>query len=79
MMKEQTLTFAAICQVAHLVQTLSRSGQIDESDLSILLRSITITSPKNCLEVYGGDIIHLKKGLTLLITHLGDKSEKKRS
>ena len=77
MLKEQTLTFAVVCQVAHLVQTLSRSGQIDEHDLTILLRSITITSPKNSLEVYGGQLTNIKMGLELLITHLGGKSQQK--
>ena len=77
MLKEQTLTFAVVCQVAHLVQTLSRTGQIDEHDLTILLRSITITSPKNSLEVYGGQLTNIKMGLELLITHLGGKSQQK--
>lgn len=77
MLKDQTLTFAVICQVAHLVQTLSRTGKIDEDDLTVLLRSITITSPQNSLEVYGGDLKNIKTGLELLVTHLGGKSQQK--
>ncbi|MCJ8321675.1 MAG: high frequency lysogenization protein HflD [Colwellia sp.] len=77
MLKEQTLTFAVVCQVSHLVQTLSRSGKINEDDLTVLLRSITITSPQNSLEVYGGELINIKKGLELLVTHLGGKSQQK--
>jgi len=77
MIKEQTLTFAVLCQVAHLVQSLSRSGQINEDDLTVLLRSITITSPQNTLEVYGGKLSNIKQGLELIVTHLGGKSQHK--
>ncbi len=77
MIREQTLTFAVVCQVAHLVQHLSRTGQVDQDDLTVLLRSITITSPKNTLEVYGGELSNIKTGLDLLVTHLGGKSQQK--
>lgn len=73
-MKEQTLTFAAICQVAAHVQHVSRHGKIDEDDLSLLLNSLIEMSPENTLAVYGGDIANLKPGLELLIKHLGDSS-----
>ncbi|MFQ3289068.1 MAG: high frequency lysogenization protein, partial [Alteromonadaceae bacterium] len=56
MIKEQTLTFAVICQVAQLIQNLSKTGQVNEEDLTVLLRSITLTSPENTLEVYGGSL-----------------------
>lgn len=71
-MNDQTITFAAICQVAFYVQQVSRTGSIHEDDLSILLNSLTQMSPENTLAVYGSDITHLKKGLELLINHLGD-------
>jgi len=71
-MKDQTITFAAICQVAHLVQQVSRNGQINDNELEILLNSITTTSPENTLAVYGGELANVKQGLELLINHLGD-------
>jgi high frequency lysogenization protein len=74
-MKDQTITLAAICQAANLVQQVSRTGRIDENELAILLKSITQTSPENTLAVYGGDIMNLKQGLELLINHLGDSSD----
>lgn len=75
-MKELTITFAAICQVAHLVQQVSRNGQVDDSELAILLNSIITTSPDDTLAVYGGELANVKQGLELLINHLGDsKSE----
>ena len=71
-MKELTITFAAICQVAHLVQQVSRNGQVDDSELAMLLNSIVTTSPDNTLAVYGGELANVKQGLELLINHLGD-------
>lgn len=76
-MKEQTLTLAAICQVAYWVQKLSRTGQIDEAELTILLKSIMNTSPSSTLDVYGNDLINLKVGLTTLTQHLGNQSKNK--
>jgi high frequency lysogenization protein len=74
---EQTLTLAAVCQVAYWVQKISRSGQVDEDVLALLLNSVMITSPENTMEVYGGEISHLKMGLTTLVNHLGNKSTNK--
>ncbi|TWX65964.1 high frequency lysogenization protein HflD [Colwellia demingiae] len=70
-MKDQTITFAAICQVAYQVQQVSRTGQISDEEFSVLLQSIIETSPVNTLAVYGGEIGNIKKGLELLISHLG--------
>lgn len=71
-MKDQTLTFAAICLVAHSVQQVSQYNRVDEDNLTVLLNSLIETSPDNTLAVYGGDIANLKLGLELLISHLGD-------
>jgi len=73
-MNDQTITFAAICQIAQLVQQISRTGQVDEQDLAIMLNSLTITSPENTLAVYGGDIANVKSGFSVMINHLGDSS-----
>ncbi len=78
-MKDQTLAFAVICQVAYLVQQVARTGHIDEEVLALLLKSITITSPQNVLEVYGGAYKPLHKGLTLIIEHLGNKAKERDS
>lgn len=76
-LNEQTITLAAICQVADLVQVLSRKGQTKEQEFTMLLNSIMLTSPENTLEVYGGDVNSLKLGLTTLVTHLGNQSKSK--
>ena len=77
-MKDQVITFAAVCQVAHFVQQVSRSGQIDDENLSILLNSIIQTSPESTLAVYGSDLANIKKGLTHLVEHLGDNDKKSK-
>ena len=74
---EQTLTLAAICQVSHSVQRLSRHGQINDDDLTVLLKSIMVTSPENTLEVYGDDYANVKIGLETLISHLGNNAKQK--
>ena len=76
-MKDQTITLAAICQVAQLVQQVSRNGQIDDHELAILLNSITATSPDNTLAVYGNDLTNVKQGLEVLIHHLGESTSNK--
>ncbi|TYK66730.1 high frequency lysogenization protein HflD [Colwellia echini] len=73
-MKDQTLTFAAICQVAHHVQQVSHHNRINEEDMAVLLNSLIQMSPENTLAVYGSDMINLKQGLELLVEHLGDSS-----
>jgi high frequency lysogenization protein len=77
-MKDQVITFAAVCQVAHFVQQVSRSGQIDDENLSILLNSIIQTSPESTLAVYGSDLANIKTGLTHLVEHLGDNDKKSK-
>lgn len=73
-MKDQTITFAAMCLVAHSVQQISHHNKTDEGDLCLLLNSLIQTSPENTLAVYGGDVANLKIGLELLIKQLGDSS-----
>jgi len=74
---EQTITLAAVCQVANLVQRLSRKSQMNEEEFTTLLKSIMVTSPQNTLEVYGGELSHLTIGLKTLIAHLGNQAQQK--
>ena len=71
-MKDQAITFAVICQVAHYVQKVSRSGNISDEEFSVLLHSLIQTSPVNTLAVYGGEVSNVKKGLSLLVNHLSN-------
>lgn len=76
-LEKQTITMAAVCQVAALVQKIARSGANIEDEFKVMLESIIITSPENTLEVYGNDISHLKMGLTALIEQLGNQTKQK--
>ncbi|OKY27234.1 MULTISPECIES: high frequency lysogenization protein HflD [Thalassotalea] len=75
--QEQTITLAAICQISYLVQKLARHGQSDNEALSIMLNSILVTSPKNTMEVYGGELQNIRKGLSTLVSHLGNGEQQK--
>lgn len=79
-MKDQAITFAAICQIANFVQQISKKGVLsseqDNDIFAVLLESIIKTSPENTLDVYGGQLTNIKQGLVLLIEHLGDKTSK---
>ncbi|WP_448555450.1 high frequency lysogenization protein HflD [Thalassotalea montiporae] len=76
-MRDQTITFAAICQIASMVQKLARQGEIDEQQLGMMLSGITNTSPENTLAVYGGNLANIKPGLQVLVSHLGDQTKQK--
>ena len=77
-MKEQTLTFAAICLAAHQVQQISRGQSINEENFSLLLNSLVEMSPSDTLAVYGGKLSNLKDSLTLVVKHLADNDNNKR-
>jgi len=77
MLDEQTITFAAICQITHLVQKLSHTGQLSDEDLSVFLNSITVTSPNNTLDVYGANLANLQLGLSLVVKNLNGKEKTK--
>jgi high frequency lysogenization protein len=75
--QEQTLTLAAICQSAVLVQQISRTGNINADELAIMLNSILITSPSSTLAVYQNDYANLERGLKTITEHLGNDSKQK--
>ena len=75
--EQQTITMAAVCQVAALVQKIARSGENIDDDLKTMLDSIVVTSPENTLEVYGNDSANLKTGLHALIEQLGNQTKQK--
>lgn len=74
MIEQQTFTLAAVCQAAKLVQHLAQTGQVSAPELETLLTSITVTSPQQTLDVYGGDLQNLKLGFNTLVEQLGNHS-----
>jgi high frequency lysogenization protein len=75
--KDQTITLAAICQIAVNVQRISRQGTSEDEQLATFFNSVLNTSPNSTLAVYGDDINQLKKGLTTLLEHLGNDAKQK--
>lgn len=74
-MNEQILALAAICQAAYTVQKIARKGELDEQALTVMLGSITNTSPERAIDVYGGDISALKPGLQTIVDQLGNDAK----
>ncbi len=76
-LEKQTITMAAICQAAVLVQKVARTGSVDETELAMMLNSIMITSPESILDVYGNELAQLKSGLQALVEQLGNQTKQK--
>ncbi len=76
-MRDQTITFAAICQIAAMVQKIARQGSVDDEQFEVMLSSIINTSPSDTLDVYGGELSHLQDGLKALSYHLGNENKQK--
>lgn len=74
-MNEQILALAAICQAAYTVQQIARKGELDDRALTVMLSSITNTSPDRAIDVYGGDISALKFGLQTIVDQLGNDAK----
>lgn len=74
---EQTLTFAGICQAAVMVQGIARKNHYDDELFSIMLESIINTTPKQSIDVYGGNYSNLADGLKMMVAQLGDNNPNK--
>ncbi|WOH38337.1 high frequency lysogenization protein HflD [Thalassotalea fonticola] len=75
--KDQTLTFAGICQVAMMVQGIARKNHCDDELFNVMMRSIVNTNPANCLNVYDDKLANISDGLMMIVAQLGDKNPKK--
>jgi high frequency lysogenization protein len=73
----RTMAFAAICQAAHLVQQVSRTGTCEEEILRQALSGILVTDPKAPQDVFGDAT--LKEGYTAIVEQLGHGSSPKNA
>lgn len=73
-LQDQTLALAGIFQAASLVSQIARQGTCAESSLEASLRSLFVTDPDNTLDVYGGELKHLREGLDALSKILANQS-----
>ena len=76
-LKEQTITFAAICHCAQLVQNIARKNQCDQQIFDVMMNSIVNINPANTIDVYGGKIANLSDGLLAMTAQLGDSTATK--
>jgi len=73
----RTMAFAAICQAAHLVQQVSRTGNCEDESLRQTLSGILVTDPESPQDVFGGS--NLKEGYKAIVEQLGHGSSPKNA
>ena len=73
----RTMAFAAICQAAHLVQQVSRTGTCEDESLRQTLSGILVTDPESPQDVFGE--AHLKEGYKAIVEQLGHGSSPKNA
>ena len=73
----RTMAFAAICQAAHLVQQVSRTGTCEDESLRQTLSGILVTDPESPQDVFGGS--NLKEGYKAIVAQLGHGSSPKNA
>ena len=73
----RTMAFAAICQAAHLVQQVSRTGTCEDESLRQTLSGILVTDPESPQDVFGE--ANLKEGYKAIVEQLGHGSSPKNA
>ena len=73
----RTMAFAAICQAAHLVQQVSRTGTCEDESLRQTLSGILVTDPESPQDVFGDS--NLKEGYKAIVEQLGHGSSPKNA
>lgn len=73
----RTMAFAAICQAAHLVQQVSRTGTCDDESLRQTLTGILVTDPESPQDVF--EEANLKEGYKAIVEQLGHGSSPKNA
>ncbi len=62
-MNEKTLAFSAIIQAVDIIDNIAQKGFFDTQNATPLLQSLLITNADNTLDILGGDLTLIKKGL----------------
>lgn len=66
-----SIALAGICQSATLVQQFAHKGVADREAFKHSLSSLLITQPDSTLDVFGGDLAHLKQGIETALAQFG--------
>lgn len=70
-LRDRTLALAGVFMCADLVRQVARTGNVDEADLQTCLGSLFVETPESTEAVYE-HLIHVRRGLTVLIDQLGE-------
>ena len=73
----RTMAFAAICQAAHLVQQVARTGQCEDEALRHALQGILVTDPESPHDVFTE--ANLQDGYKTIVEQLGNSSTPKNA
>lgn len=68
--QEQLIALGAVFNAAVMVDTVARTGQVNEQALECMIGSLLARDPGSTLEVYGGDDTHLREGYKALASAL---------
>lgn len=68
----QTIALAGLTQAVALVKQIARHGDADQSDMETCVASILKIDADNIMDVYGGGVGGLSKGLRLLDQQLSE-------
>ena len=63
--RDRVVALAALLQAVSLVQQIAETGQVDQLEFEVLLKSLAVTDAASTEAVYG-DLTHLKMGFLQL-------------
>ncbi|WP_213878656.1 high frequency lysogenization protein HflD [Pseudomonas sp. dw_358] len=68
--QEQLVALGGVFEAAVLVDRIAKTGQVAEASLGCMLGSLLIRDPRDTLEVFGGDDLHLREGYRAMASAL---------
>ncbi|MDH2998068.1 lysogenization protein HflD [Pasteurellaceae bacterium LFhippo2] len=72
-----SIALAGVCQSASLVQQFAHKGTADREIFRSSLQSLLVTQPNSTLDVFGGNLSHLKCGIETSLAQLGGNKQGK--
>lgn len=72
----QVMALAALCQALSLVKAVAKTKDVDQDELELMLGSVAILDADTPMDIYGGELRHLRSGYQVLLQQLGDNPHK---
>lgn len=73
--RDRVVALAALLQAVSLVQQIAETGQVDQLEFEVLLKSLAVTDAASTEAIYG-DLTHLKMGFLQLNKQLSKSKDK---